>query len=105
MRQRVGVYQAVGCVRSSVLLPWQQDALAPLCNTAMALLGPFPKESGGLFPSGHADLTLHLQNQPKDSHRVFILDSEILRNFAPHPQKRQWSVRSLCEVYLSSQGG
>ena len=87
MRQHIGVYQAVGCVRSSMLLLWQPDVLTLLCNTALALLGPFPKVSGGLFPSGYFDLTLHLQNLQKNSCRVFILDSEKLRNFAKGKKK------------------
>lgn len=52
VRQHVGAYQAVGCVRSSMLLLWQPDAATHLCRPALALLGLFPKNEGhfqGLF--------------------------------------------------------
>lgn len=53
------------------LLPWQPDALAPLCNATLALLEPFPKVSEGLFPSGHFDLTLHSQNTSQRTHAEY----------------------------------
>lgn len=67
-----------------VVLPWQPEAQASLCNTTLALPEPFPKVSGGSFPSGHFNLTLNLQSTCWRTHAEYARGSRMLRlgNFA-----------------------
>lgn len=48
-------------------LPWQPDALLPLCNITLVLLELFPKVSGGSLSGGYFDLTSRLQNSGQRS--------------------------------------